>query len=64
LIWPPGKLTNRMAESMLQDMREGAFLLADRGYDTNALRDLADEKRAWANIPSKPNRKASFPFSA
>lgn len=54
---------NRMAEPMLQDMREGAILLADRAYDTNALRDLAKEKRAWANIPAKRNRKARFPFS-
>lgn len=54
---------NRMAEPMLQDMREGAILLADRAYDTNALRDLAKEKRAWANIPAKRNRKAGFPFS-
>jgi len=34
---------NRMAEPMLRDMREGAILLADRAYDTNALRDLAKE---------------------
>lgn len=55
---------NRMAEPMLQDMREGAILLADRACDTNAWRDLAKEKRAWANIPAKRNRKANFPFSA
>ncbi|MGI0522812.1 hypothetical protein ABY43_00660 [Rhizobium giardinii] len=50
-----------MAESMLKDMREGTILLADRAYDTNALQDLAKEKRAWANIPAKRNPKASFP---
>ncbi len=45
-------------------MREGALLLADGAYDTNALRDSANEKRAGANILSEPNCKASFPFSA
>ncbi|MBB3166815.1 hypothetical protein FHS25_007337 [Rhizobium laguerreae] len=29
---------------MLQDMREGAILLAGRDLDTNALRDLAKEQ--------------------
>ena len=48
---------------MLQGMRKGTILLADRAYDTNSLRDLAKEKQAWANIPTKQNRKASFPFS-
>lgn len=36
----------RMAEPMLQGMRKGTILLADRAYDTNALRDLAKEKHA------------------
>jgi len=45
-------------------MREGALLLADGAYDTNDLRDSANEKRARVNILSEPNRKASFPVSA
>jgi len=49
---------------MLKDIRKGAILLADRAYDTNALRTLAKTKRAWANIPAKRNRKESFPFSS
>ena len=53
----------RMAEPMLQAMRKGTILLADRAYDTNTLRSLAKEKQAWANIPLKQNRKTSFPFS-
>ena len=47
---------NRMAEPMLQGMREGAILLVDRAYDNNALRDLAKKRRAWANIPAKRSR--------
>ena len=54
----------KMAEPMLQDIKKGAILLADRAYDTNALRDMAKQKQAWANIPAKSNRKDSFPFSS
>ena len=39
------------------------FLLADRAYDTDAIRAFADERGAWANIPPKSNRKDSFAFS-
>lgn len=55
---------SRMTEPLLKDMHKGAILLADRAYDTNALRALAKEKRAWANIPAKQNRKETFPFSS
>lgn len=54
----------KMAEPMLQDIKKGAILLADKAYDTNALRDMAKQKQAWANIPAKSNRKDSFPFSS
>ena len=55
---------SRMAETMLKDTGKGAIILADRAYDTNALRALAKEKRAWANIPAERNRKeTTFPFS-
>jgi transposase len=53
-----------MAEPMLKDMGKGTILLADKAYDINALRDFAKEKRAWANIPAKRNRKESFSFSS
>jgi transposase len=55
---------SKMAEPMLSDIGKGTILLADRAYDTNALRDFAKKKRAWANIPAKQNRKESFPFSS
>lgn len=55
---------SRMAEPLLKDMHKGTILLADRAYDTNALRALAKEKHAWANIPAKRNRKETFPFSS
>jgi transposase len=55
---------SKMAEPMLSDIGKGTILLADRAYDTNALRDFAKKKRAWANIPAKQNRKESFPLSS
>jgi transposase len=54
----------RPAEELLGDLREGAILLADRAYDSNAIRDFAKARGAWPNIPPKRNRKGSFIFSA
>ena len=51
------------AEALLDAMPEGATLLADKGYDSNAIRAKAAERKAWANIPPKANRKGSFAFS-
>ena len=44
--------------------RAGTSLLADRGYDTDAIRDKAAPAKAFANIPAKRNRTKSFAFSA
>jgi transposase len=38
-------------------------LLADRGYDTDWIRELAHQQGAWANIPPKRNRKDPICFS-
>lgn len=51
------------AEALIESVSEGDILLADKGYDTNAIRDLLAKKKAWANIPPKSNRKGRFPFS-
>ncbi|WP_159953385.1 IS5 family transposase [Rhizobium sp. 18065] len=53
----------RMAEPLLQSISKGAILLADKAYDTNAIRAFAKQRQAWANIPAKSNRRGSFPFS-
>jgi transposase len=53
----------RVAEPLLQTISKGAILLADKAYDTNAIRAFAKQRQAWANIPAKNNRKGSFPFS-
>ncbi len=44
-------------------MPEDALLLADKGYDSNALRELVATRNAWANIPPKSNRKDPICFS-
>jgi transposase len=54
---------SKMALPMLSIMRDGTIVLGDKAYDTNALRAEAEEKKAWANIPAKSNRKDSFSFS-
>jgi transposase len=52
------------AEELLTNVKPGATLLADKAYDSNAIRDQAQEQDVWANIPPKSKRKGSFVFSA
>ena len=49
------------AEQMLPIVARGATLIADRAYDTNAIRA---ERGAWANIPPRVIRKDGLAFSA
>ncbi len=53
----------RRRRRLLEDLAPGATLIADRAYDTNAIRDLAAERGVWANIPPRSIRKGSFAFS-
>jgi transposase len=41
----------------------GSTLLADRAYDSDALRQSLDDQGAWANIKPMPNRKNVPAFS-
>ncbi len=52
-----------VAAALLETLAPGATLIADRAYDTNAIRALAAERGAWANIPPRSIRKRSFTFS-
>lgn len=52
-----------MAEKLLNDLQPGATILADKAYDTDAIRDFAKQRKCWANIPAKANRKQTFSFS-
>ena len=51
------------AEELLANLTPGTILLADKAYDSNAIRGQAQEQDVWANIPPKSNRKGSFAFS-
>jgi transposase len=53
----------RRLRGMLSDLKSGAMLLADRGYDADWIRAFAGEHGAWANIPLKRNRKDPICFS-
>jgi transposase len=53
----------RSARDMLGDLGEGDILLADRAYDSNALRKAVADQGAWANIRPMPNRVEVPPFS-
>ena len=51
------------AEALIEGIGEGDILLADKGYDTDAIRAKMAKRKAWANIPAKSNRKQRFAFS-
>jgi transposase len=64
LLLPPGQAGDApVAATLLENLAPGATLIADRAYDTNAIRDLATERGAWAKIPPRSIRKGSFAFS-
>ena len=46
----------RSAEDMLDTVGKGQTLLADRAYDSDALRETLAERGAKANIKPMPNR--------
>ena len=53
----------RSAEDMLGTVRAGTILLADRAYDSNALRERLADLGAWGNIRAMPQRLDPPPFS-
>ena len=54
----------RSAPDMLGGLGEGQILLADRGYDSDALRKSLASQGAWGNIKPMPNRVNVPAFSA
>ena len=54
----------KSAADMLEGLGEGQILLADRGYDSDALRAALNERGAWGNIKPMPGRVNIPPFSA
>jgi transposase len=53
----------KSAGDMLDTIGEGQVLLADRAYDSDALRHSIAERRAWANVKPMPRRVNVPPFS-
>ena len=54
----------KQAEALLDRLGKDSILLADKAYDSDAIRAKAQAAGAFANIPAKRNRKQSFAFSA
>ncbi len=54
----------RSAQDMFDTVRAGTILLADRAYDSNALRERLAERGAWGNIRAMPGRLEPPAFSS
>lgn len=52
-----------VAAALLDDLKAGQMLLADKAYDADWIRALVYDKGAWANIPPRSNRKDPVCFS-
>ena len=54
----------RSAADMLDTVGSEQTLLADRAYDSDALRQTLADRGAWANVKPMPNRKRQPAFCA
>lgn len=54
----------KQADRLLDAVPEGSIFLADKAYDSDAIRDSVETRGGFANIPAKRNRKKTFAFSA
>jgi transposase len=54
----------KSAQDMLGTVKDGDILLADRAYDSDALRAEMAARGAWANIKPMPGRRRKPAFSA
>ncbi len=54
----------RSAQDMFTTLGDKTILLADRAYDSDALRTEMAARGAWANIKPMPNRKRRPAFSS
>ncbi len=62
LLTPGQTHDSQPVPDLLEDVEEDTIFLGDKAYDTDAIRDLVEEKGGWANIPPKSNRKKTFAF--
>jgi transposase len=63
-ITPGQAHDGRSAADMLDGLGEGQILLADRAYDSDAMREDLAERGAWACVKPMPNRKNIPAFSS
>ena len=64
IVLTPGQThDSQPAPDLLEGMKQGAILLADKAYDSDTIREQLNTINAWANIPARTNRKKTFPFS-
>jgi transposase len=54
---------SRLATRLLTRLSHDSVLLADRAYDSDAIREFVRQRGAWANIPPKRNRREAICFS-
>jgi transposase len=57
----PGQTHDSVGVEPLIEGKEFAALLADKVFDTNAIRANLNERRALVVIPPKSNRKTPIP---
>jgi transposase len=53
----------RSAIDMIDNVGAGQILLADRAYDSDAMRKTLSDRGAWANVKPMPGRKNVPAFS-
>ena len=53
----------KSAVDLIENVVSGQILLADRAYDSDALRQSLAERGAWANVKPMPGRKNIPAFS-
>jgi transposase len=51
-----------MAQALIEAAGRFDRLIADKGYDTNAIRALVERRGALAVIPSTASRRAPIPY--
>ena len=52
-----------VARALLEDLPSGGMVLADKAYDATEIRTFVCSRRAWANIPTRKNRRNPICFS-
>ena len=61
----PGQANDApVAAKLLDDLQADCFVLADKAYDADWIRDLIESQEAAANIPDRSSRKTKHAYSS